>query len=145
MAEMKTKKTEASVETFLASVKNAQRREDARAVTDLMRKITGLKPKMWGPSIIGFGQYAYEYESGRKGEMCSIGLSPRAQALTLYLVPTAGWDESLKKLGKHKTGKCCLYINKLADVDLAVLEPMIRDSFELMQAVDPKEVSALFR
>lgn len=111
----------------------------------LMAKITGLKPKMWGPSIIGFGQYRYEYASGRMGEMCSIGLLPRSQALTLYLVPTPGWNDALRKLGKHKTGKCCLYINNLADVDLAVLEPMIRDSFELMQKIDPKEVSALFR
>jgi hypothetical protein len=144
MAEIKTRKTEGSVEAFLESVKNTGRREDARAVTRLMQKITGVKPKMWGPSIIGFGQYRYKYASGREGEMCAIGLSPRQQALTLYVVPFPGSDDALKKLGKHKTGKCCLYINRLSDIDQSALETIIRGSYDLMRKASPEEINELF-
>ena len=134
MAELKTKETEASVEAFLASVENDRRREDARAVTALMQNVTGLKPKMWGPSIVGFGQYHYKYDSGHEGDMCMIGLSPRKQNLVLYIMPGfKGQEAMLKRLGKHKTGKSCLYLNKLAEVDQDVLEAMIREAFDFMR------------
>jgi len=134
MTELKTKETEASVEAFLASVENDRRREDARAVTALMQNVTGLKPKMWGPSIIGFGQYHYKYDSGHEGDMCMIGLSPRKQNLVLYIMPGfKGQETMLKRLGKHKTGKSCLYLNKLADVDEDVLDAMIREAFDFMR------------
>ena len=134
MAELKTKKTGTSVEDFLASIENDRRREDARAVTALMRNVTGLKPKMWGPSIIGFGQYHYKYDSGHEGDMCMIGLSPRKQRLVLYIMPGfKGQEAMLKRLGKHKTGKSCLYLKKLADVDEDVLEAMIREAFDFMR------------
>ena len=134
MAELKTKETEASVEAFLASVENDRRREDARAVTALMQNVTGLRPKMWGPSIIGFGQYHYKYDSGHEGDMCMIGLSPRKQNLVLYIMPGfKGQEAMLKRLGKHKTGKSCLYLNKLAEVDQDVLEAMIREAFDFMR------------
>ena len=134
MAELKTKKTESSVEDFLASVENDRRREDARVVTALMQNVTGLRPKMWGPSIIGFGEYHYKYDSGHEGDMCMIGLSPRKQNLVLYIMPGfKGQEAMLKRLGKHKTGKSCLYLNKLADVDEDVLEAMIREAFDFMR------------
>ena len=126
MAEMKTRLTGASVRDFIDGVKNKKRREDADVVLKLMRRITRKQPRMWGPSIIGFDEYHYKYESGREGEICMIGFSPRAQALTLYLM--SGFREYgplLKKLGKHKKSKACLYINRLEDVNLEVLEEII--------------------
>lgn len=137
MAELKTQKNTASVEEFLAAVANEGRREDARAVLKLMQKITGKKPCMWGPSIVGFDQYHYRYASGHEGDMCMIGFSPRASALTLYVLP--GFDdkqELLQQLGKHKTGKGCLYISKLADVDMKVLEKIIRAAYAWMKQHD---------
>jgi len=130
MAEVKTKKTTASVTDFIAAVKNDTRREDARVLLKLMRKITGKQPKMWGPSIIGFGQYHYKYKTGHEGDICKIGFSPRSQSLVLYIMPGfKKYGVLMKKLGKHKIGKACLYINKLADVDLAVLEELISESY----------------
>jgi hypothetical protein len=129
MAELKTKKTAASVKDFLNRVPNERKRKDSFAVLKLMQEVTGAKPAMWGPSIVGFGQYHYKYASGREGDMPLAGFSPRKQALTLYI--TAGFDgygELLGKLGKYKTGKACLYINKLEDVDLATLKEMVRRS-----------------
>jgi hypothetical protein len=133
MAELKTKKTAASVKDFLNRVPNERKRKDSFAVLKLMQEVTGAKPAMWGPSIVGFGQYHYKYASGREGDMPLAGFSPRKQALTLYI--TAGFDgygELLGKLGKYKTGKACLYINKLEDVDLATLKEMVRRSVEHM-------------
>jgi hypothetical protein len=133
MAELKTKKTAASVKDFLNRVPNERKRKDSFAVLKLMQEVTGTKPAMWGPSIVGFGQYHYKYASGREGDMPLAGFSPRKQALTLYI--TAGFDgygELLGKLGKYKTGKACLYINKLEDVDLATLKEMVRRSVEHM-------------
>lgn len=135
MSENKTQKTGASVEVFLESVQNARRREDGFAVLAMMREITGLEPEMWGPSIIGFGDYHYKYESGREGDFFLTGFSPRKQSLTLYIMDgLEGHGDLLGKLGKHRTGAACLYINKLADVDVDVLRDLIRISFESAKA-----------
>ena len=134
MAELKTKKNTASVDEFIGSVANDTHREDARAVLKLMQKVTGKKPRMWGSSIVGFDEYHYRYDSGHEGDMCMIGFSPRAAALTLYTLPDfEGKEALLAKLGKHKTGKGCLYINRLTDVDSKVLEEIIRAAYEWMQ------------
>ena len=129
MAENKTKPTAADVTAFLAGIA-APRRSDAETVIGLMERVTGLPPQMWGPSIIGFGSYHYTYESGHSGTAPRIGFSPRKAAITFYL--TSGYpmrDDLLARLGKHKVGKGCLYVNKLADVDGAVLEQVIAASW----------------
>ena len=129
-AENKTRATEVSVAAFVDRVEPEQRREDARVVVDLMARITGEPATMWGPSIIGFGRYHYRYDSGREGEMCRIGFSPRKPQLVFYLGTTfPGRDAMLAELGKHMTGKGCLYVKKLGDVDMAVLERMIAASW----------------
>ena len=128
MAELKTKKTEASVENFLASVTDEARREDAIAVCALMQQVTKEKPKMWGSTIIGFGSRKLVYESGRELDWMLVGFSPRKANTVLYL-SLAGYaqhGELMAKLGKHKTGKGCLYINKLADIDLKVLKDLVK-------------------
>ena len=130
MAENKTEKTGAAVDGFLAAVQHARRREDGRKLLRMMREVTGLEPEMWGPSIIGFGNYHYRYESGREGDFFLVGFSPRKQSLSLYL--PAGfpeYDALLAALGKHRKGASCLYVNKLADVDLAVLRELVARSF----------------
>lgn len=130
----KTRTSEVDPAAFLETVGNETRRTDARAVMTLMQKVTSKQPRMWGPSIIGFDQYHYKYESGHEGDICMIGLSPRAQALTLYVLHDyPEKDALLAKLGKHKTGKGCLYINKLSEVDVKVLEELIRSAYQWMQ------------
>ena len=134
MAENKTVKTGASVDEFMAGVENKRRQEDGLVLMEMMRDVTGMEPEMWGPSIIGFGSYHYRYESGREGDMPLIGFSPRKQSLSLYIM--SGFDEYeelLGRLGKHKTGASCLYINKLADVDMAVLKELVTRSVEHMR------------
>ncbi len=129
MAELKTQKNEASVEEFLNSVADEKKRADSYAILKLMQEVTGLEPAIWGTSIVGFGSYHYKYASGREGEWFLTGFSPRKQNLTLYIM--AGFDEYdslLADLGKYKTGKSCLYINKLADVDLPTLRELVRKS-----------------
>ena len=129
MAELKTKQTKASVEKFLNSVKDEKKREDSFKILELMKKITKEEPKMWGPSIIGFGTYHYKYASGREGDWFLTGFSPRKQNLTLYIMSyLEKHKDLLKKLGKHKTGKGCLYINKLDDVNMNVLKELITAS-----------------
>ncbi len=129
MTELKTKKNDADVEAFLNGIEDEKRREDSFAVLELMKKITKAEPKMWGASIVGFGNYRYKYQSGREGDWFVSGFSPRKQNLTLYIMSGfSRYDELLAKLGKHKTGKSCLYINKLEDVDLDVLAEMIETS-----------------
>ena len=126
MAELKTKKSAASVDEFLAGVEDEQRRKDCHRVLALMKKVTGEKPKMWGPSIVGFGRYHYRYESGREGDWFLTGFSPRKKDLTLYIM--AGfdqYDELMSRLGKHKTGKSCLYLRSLEDIDQDVLEELV--------------------
>lgn len=135
MAENKTRKTGASVEEFLSSVENKRRREDGQRLLTMMQEITGLEPEMWGPSIIGFGDYHYRYESGREGDMFLTGFSPRKQSLSLYVMDGFdGRDELLNRLGKHRKSVSCLYINKLADVDMDVLRELIQQSFEHSKA-----------
>lgn len=134
MAELKTKKNAASVTEFLDAVANEQRRSDAFALLKLMQKATGKKPKMWGGSIVGFDEYHYRYDSGHEGDMCMIGFSPRSSAMVLYTLPGADEEAALlKQLGKHKRGKGCLYISKLSDVDLAVLEKLMRTAYASMK------------
>jgi Domain of unknown function (DU1801) len=137
MAEQKTKKTGVSVEAFLDAVPDAQKRADSYALLKMMKAITGATPKMWGPSIVGFGEYHYVYESGHEGDCCLTGFSPRKAALTLYFM--AGLEErfaaQLKKLGKCKVSKGCLYIKKLADIDLVVLRGMIEANVKHLAAM----------
>ena len=126
-AELKTKVNDASVEKFLKGVEDEQKRADAFKVVNMMQRITGDKPKMWGPSIVGFGNMVYRSPAtGREAEWMKIGFSPRKAALTLYVLHhDAHPEELLEKLGKHKTGKGCLYIKRLSDVDEKVLEKLI--------------------
>ena len=130
-APLKTALTKASVSAFLNAVEHEQRRRDAKAVLAMMKRITGQKPKMWGDSIVGFGEYHYRYESGREGDMLNVGFSPRKANLVLYVMGSIADDDPLRsKLGKYKTGRACLYVNKLDDIDLAVLEKIIEKSFK---------------
>lgn len=137
MAEPKTKKNNTSVTPFLNKVKNKQRREDCFELLELMKEITHEEPKMWGSSIVGFGSYHYVYASGREGDWMVTGFSPRAQNLTLYIM--AGFDryeELMQKLGKFKTGKSCLYLSKLEDIDKSVLKKLIKASVQHMKKRD---------
>lgn len=134
MAEQKTKPTGQSVESFLDTIADEGVRDDCAALVQLMKKVTGAKPKMWGTSIVGFGQYHYKYESGHEGYSCLTGFSPRKQNITLYIMPGfAGLTDLQYKLGKHKAGKGCLYIKRLADVDVKILEKMIDHSVKYLQ------------
>ena len=129
MAENKTKQTNLSVAAFIDAITDETKRADAKALIKLMQSATGEKPKMWGPSIIGFGSYHYVYESGREGDMPLTGFSPRKAATVLYGLSAASDSASLlAKLGKHTTGKGCVYIKKLADVDGKVLETLVSKS-----------------
>lgn len=128
---MKTKENSTSVKEFISNVKNDKRRKDSETVLKIMKKVTGKKPKMWGASIIGFGKTSYKYASGKEGEICTVGFSPRSQALAFYgLTSFENSDTLVGKLGKHKLGQGgCLYINKLEDVDLDVLESIIEKAY----------------
>ncbi len=131
-AENKTKATEVTVASFLDHVEPAPRAADARVIVDLMSRITSEPATMWGPSIIGFGVHRYRYDSGREGQICRIGFSPRKAQLVFYIgigTDFPGRDALLAQLGKHTTGKGCLYVKKLADVDLDVLEHLIAASW----------------
>ena len=139
MSDLKTRPTDASVEAFIDAVDHPRRREDARTLLKLMQRVTGDEPLMWGPSIVGYGSYHYRYASGQEGDWPIAGFSPRKQNLSIYIMPGfRGYDELLSRLGKHKTGKSCLYINKLADVDLDVLETLVRTSVEEMKRRYPE-------
>ena len=130
MAENKTKPTQASVESYIGAIDDEVRRKDCQTLAKLMTKATKQPATMWGTSIVGFGSYHYKYESGREGDSCLIGFSSRKSEICLYLTATVLGDEAfVSKLGKHKTGKGCLYVRKLADVDLKVLERMIVGAF----------------
>ena len=128
MAGQKTKVTSVSVKDFIANVDNETRRKDAETLLKLFEKATGWKPQMWGPTIVGFGRYDYTYDTGHTGSICVTGFSPRSSKLVIYAQPDgANTADLLRKLGKHKGGvDSCLYINKLADVDIAVLEDVIK-------------------
>jgi hypothetical protein len=138
MAEPKTRPNDASVEAFLNSVENAQKRQDAFAILDLMCAVTGETPKMWGDSIVGFGSYRYKYANGREADWPLTGFSPRKQNLTIYIM--AGfeqYDALLQRLGKHTTGSSCLYIKRLSDIDLHVLQELVVQSAAHMKATNP--------
>jgi hypothetical protein len=130
---MKTKATAADPRKFIDKVKSEAKRKDAHELATLMQDITGEPPKMWGPSIVGFGTLESEYASGRKGVICLAGFSPRSSALVVYLGPGIDNDELMGKLGKHKHGKGCLYINKLDDVDRKVLRKLIEYSVKALR------------
>lgn len=138
MAENKTKPTTVSVDAFIASVGHDTRREDAETLNGLFQKITGWQPKMWGPSLIGYGEYHYKYETGREGDMLATGFSPRKANQVLYIMPGyANFGHILDRLGKHKMGKSCLYVNKLADIDLDVLSELIEAGLTDLQKKYP--------
>jgi hypothetical protein len=134
MAELKTKLNDESVTKFLNAVEEETKKKDCFEIIEMMKQATGLQPKMWGTSIIGFGSYHYKYESGHEGDMCLIGFSPRKQNIAMYGLGVADRNkELLEKLGKHKTGKGCLYINKLSDIHVDVLKKIIKVSFEYLK------------
>lgn len=137
MSENKTRPTDQSVLDFLNSVEHKTRRADGLALLEMMEEVTGEEAVLWGSSIVGFGSYHYQYESGREGDMPLVGFSPRKQSMTVYIMP--GFDDyeaQLDELGKHKTGKSCLYINKLADVDEGVLRQLIASSYAHMKSTN---------
>lgn len=141
MAEIKTKPTDISVAAFLDRVKHPVRRADGKVVCALMERVTGEPAVMWGPSIIGFGSYHYRYASGHEADMCRLGFSPRSANLALYVGGFPEYEELLLKLGKHKRSKACLYLYKLAEVDLSVLEEITRRTYEATEDVDHCAVS----
>ncbi len=137
--ELKTKATPVSVADFIEAVADERQRDDAKKITAMMERLSGHKPKMWGPSIIGFGSYHYKYDSGHEGDMARIGFSPRKANTVLYLLD--GFDghaELMEKLGKHKTGKSCLYIKRLSDIDEGVLEQLCLESLKWMAQKYPE-------
>ena len=136
MAEIKTKPTEVSVDVFLDGVGHPVRRADGKAVRAMMERVTGEPATMWGPSIVGFGRYHYRYASGHEGDMCRVGFSPRSANLVLYVGGFPEYEALLAKLGKHKRSKACLYLGKLADVDLGVLEEIARRTYEATEDGD---------
>ncbi|RPA68075.1 DUF1801 domain-containing protein [Cyclobacteriaceae bacterium YHN15] len=133
MPENKTKETEASVRDFIDQVESAQKRLDSHVLIEILKEISGFEPKMWGPSIIGFGSYHYKYQSGHEGDAPLIGFSPRKNAISLYFSCDVNGEhpELLAKLGKFKTGKGCLYVNKLSDVDIEILKALAKDSIKI--------------
>jgi Domain of unknown function (DU1801) len=136
MAEPKTRPTTESVEKFLNGIADEQRRKDCFRVLDIMKSVTKTEPAMWGTSIVGFGRHQYKYESGTKGEWPLVGFAARKSDLTLYLMSGFGrYSELLNKLGKHKTGKGCLYIKKLDDVDQSTLRTLIKQSVADIRAM----------
>ena len=131
MVQNKTQQTEASVDEFLGGVENDTRRADARALLEMMQRVTGAEPKMWGPSIIGFGRYHYRYDSGREDDWMRVGFSPRKSSISLYMMSKpADYAALLARLGKHKTGASCLYVNRLSDIDAGVLERMVAGAWQ---------------
>lgn len=138
-SELKTKPTMISVGSFIEAVADPAQRDDARKIVAMMERLSGHTAKMWGPSIIGFGSYHYKYESGREGDMCRIGFSPRKGQTVLYIVDGFdGHSDLMARLGKHKTGKSCLYIKRLSDIDEAVLEQLCTESLDFMAAKYPE-------
>lgn len=141
MAENKTQATAVDIKTFLESVEHPTRRSDAEKLDQIFQDVTGFKPVMWGPTIVGYGRYHYVYDSGREGDFLATGFSPRKSNLSIYIMPGyANFEHILQRLGKHKMGKSCLYINKLADIDEGVLKELIKaglDDLAKKWAVEP--------
>ncbi len=137
--EPKTKKNDGSIEAFLEEVQPDQKREDSKAIVAMMREITGDEGSMWGAAIVGFGRATYTYANGKVNEWFQTGFSPRKQSLTVYIMPGFDrYEELLAKLGKHKTGKSCLYINRLSDIDTDVLRELIAESAKVMAESSPE-------
>jgi hypothetical protein len=132
---LKTRQTDAAVDAFLDQVEPAARREDARRLCELMAEVSAEPAKMWGPSIVGFGSYHYRYDSGHEGDMAQMGFSPRKAALTLYLPGSPQRQALLARLGKHTTSKACIYVKRLSDVDMGVLEELVRTSWASKQTI----------
>ena len=133
MAELKTKPTEQDPKEFLMTIADEKKRQDSFKILEFLQQVTGFEPRMWGSSIIGYGSYHYKYADGQEGDWPLTGLSPRKQNLTIYI--TSGFDqyeELLKRLGKHSTGKSCLYIKKLEDIDLDLLAELVKQSVDHM-------------
>jgi hypothetical protein len=134
MAEQKTKQTSQSAESFINDIENEQVRNDCLALMNRMQKITGYEPKMWGASIVGFGTYHYKYASGHEGDSCLAGFSPRKQNITLYVMPGFDeYEELILQLGKLKTGKGCLYIKRLSDINLAIFDKLVSASVKQLK------------
>ncbi|RKQ71729.1 uncharacterized protein DUF1801 [Litorimonas taeanensis] len=135
----KTIETDASVEAYLSAISPDQKQTDCRVIADMMQNLTGHSPKMWGPSIVGFGRYHYKYESGREGDALRTGFAARAQNISIYIMPGyQDFEDELSRLGKHKIGKSCLYIKRLSDVDVSVLEEMIAKGLRLLAKKYPE-------
>ena len=142
MVQNKSQPAEASVADFIAAVEHPTRRADAQALDVMFQRVTGRAPRMWGPAMIGYGQYHYVYDSGREGDFLATGFSPRKANLSIYILPGyADYGELLARLGKHKEGKSCLYVNKLADVDMGVLEDLVRAGLRDLEARYPVQAS----
>ena len=140
MAENKTRPTKESVAQFLSAIDDEQKRRDAKKIDKLFREITGEKPTMWGPSIIGYGTYHYKYASGREGDFMRLGFSPRKQNLTLYIMPGfKKYDALLGRLGKHSTGKSCLYVKRLDQIDFDVLRELAEEAWNEMNRKYPPD------
>ena len=138
MYEQKTKETESSVIEFIENIENLKKREDAYKLLDIFAETTGFPAKMWGPSIIGFGSYHYKYESGHEGDAALVGFSPRKAKISLYFATgDAKREVLLKDFGKHTSGKACVYINKVADIDVEVLKALINQSVTFLQDIYP--------
>src|SRR5262245_56829207 len=133
MADNKTKVTAVDPHDFITQVEDPEKRKDSEELVRLMSSRTGKPPRMWGPTIVGFGKYRYKYESGREGEICLTGFSPRKPSLVLYVGPGLEDKKLMSRLGKYKMGKGCLYIKKLADIDRAVLKELVARSVEQMR------------
>jgi hypothetical protein len=138
MYELKTKETDSSVIEFIENVDSVKKREDAYQLLDIFTETTGFEAKMWGPSIIGFGSYHYKYATGHEGDAPLVGFSPRKAKISLYFAPGEPRREELLKIfGKHTTGKACVYINKVSDIDSEVLKELIRQSVKFLQEMYP--------
>ncbi len=135
----KTNETDASVEGYLSGIAPEQKQSDCRKIAELMGRLSGKPPKMWGPSMVGFGSYHYKYESGREGDFLRTGFAARAQNISIYIMPGyQDFDDELSRLGKHKIGKSCLYIKRLSDVDEDVLEEMLAKGLRLLAEKYPE-------
>ena len=130
MVELKTKQTDSSVQAYLEAIDDEQRRRDCMTITEIMQHVTGEEPKMWGTSIVGFGSYHYKYESGHEGDACLVGFASRKSDISIYIMSVfEGRERLLAELGKHKTAKACLYIKRLSDIQIPVLEKLVAESF----------------
>ena len=138
MAKIKTTETTKSVTGFVNAVSDETKRKDSFRIIEIMQSLTGFEPKMWGPGIVGFGSYHYKYDSGHEGDMLIVGFSPRSTAIVFYIPATPAKKEAfLKKLGKHKTGKGCIYIKKLEDIDIETLKKMVTNGVRHIKATYP--------